>query len=74
MYIIASFSLSSNTEIISTLNDPVRNSSPTKRLVPLVAIVEVFLRLIDNPEYLVESDKTGKEAAHKPEALKKIED
>ncbi len=28
----------------------------------------------DNPEYLVESDKTGKEAAHKPEALKKIED
>ena len=25
----------------------------------------------DNPEYLVESDKTGKEAAHKPEALKK---
>ena len=28
----------------------------------------------DNPEYLVKSDKTGKEAAHKPEALKKIED
>jgi len=28
----------------------------------------------DNPEYLVESSKTGKEAAHKPEALKKIED
>ena len=25
----------------------------------------------DNPEYLVESDKTGKLAAHKPEALKK---
>jgi hypothetical protein len=25
----------------------------------------------DNPEYLVESDKTGKEAAHKPESLKK---
>ena len=24
----------------------------------------------DNPEYLVESDKTGAEAAHKPEALK----
>ena len=24
-----------------------------------------------NPEYLVESDKSGKEAAHKPEALKK---
>jgi hypothetical protein len=23
----------------------------------------------DNPEYLVESSKTGKEAAHKPEAL-----
>lgn len=28
----------------------------------------------DNPEYLVESDKTGKEAAHKPESLKKLED
>ena len=25
----------------------------------------------DNPEYLVESDKTGAEAAHKPESLKK---
>jgi hypothetical protein len=25
----------------------------------------------DNPEYLVESDKTGKQAAHKPGALKK---
>ena len=25
----------------------------------------------DNPEYLVESDKTGKQAAHKPDALKK---
>lgn len=25
----------------------------------------------ENPEYLVESDKTGKQAAHKPEALKK---
>lgn len=25
----------------------------------------------ENPEYLVESDKTGKEAAHKPDALKK---
>ena len=25
----------------------------------------------DNPEYLVESDKTGAEAAHKPGALKK---
>ena len=24
-----------------------------------------------NPEYLVESDKTGKEAAHKPDALEK---
>lgn len=23
-----------------------------------------------NPEYLVESDKTGKQAAHKPDALK----
>ena len=28
----------------------------------------------DNPEYLVESDKTGKQAAHKPDALKKVED
>lgn len=28
----------------------------------------------DEPQYLVESDKTGKEAAHKPEALKKVED
>jgi Hypervirulence associated proteins TUDOR domain len=27
----------------------------------------------DNPEYLVKSDKTGKEAAHKPEALQKID-
>lgn len=27
----------------------------------------------DNPEYLVESEKSGKEAAHKPEALKKSE-
>lgn len=25
----------------------------------------------DNPEYLVKSDKSGKEAAHNPEALKK---
>lgn len=25
----------------------------------------------DNPEYLVKSDKTGAEAAHKPNALKK---
>ncbi|WP_246450630.1 DUF2945 domain-containing protein [Sphingomonas rhizophila] len=25
----------------------------------------------DNPEYLVESDKSGKRAAHKPSALKK---
>lgn len=24
----------------------------------------------ENPEYLVESEKTGKEAAHKPESLK----
>jgi hypothetical protein len=28
----------------------------------------------DNPEYLVESDKTGKEAAHKPEFLKKVKE
>lgn len=26
----------------------------------------------DNPEFLVESDKTGAEAAHKPESFKKI--
>lgn len=26
----------------------------------------------DNPEYLVESEKTGAQAAHKPEALKKL--
>lgn len=26
----------------------------------------------DSPQYLVESDKTGEEAAHKPEALKKL--
>ena len=25
----------------------------------------------ENPEYIVESDKTGAQAAHKPEALKK---
>ena len=25
----------------------------------------------ENPEYLVESEKSGKEAAHKPESLKK---
>ncbi|MBD1861355.1 MULTISPECIES: DUF2945 domain-containing protein [Trichocoleus] len=28
----------------------------------------------EHPEYLVESEKTGKQAAHKPEALKKVED
>lgn len=28
----------------------------------------------DNPEYLVESDKTGKEAAHKPDALEKVDE
>ncbi|MCC5627838.1 DUF2945 domain-containing protein [Nostoc sphaeroides CHAB 2801] len=28
----------------------------------------------DNPEYLVESDRTGKQAAHKPDTLKKIEE
>ena len=27
----------------------------------------------DNPEYLVESEKTGAQAAHKPEALKKTD-
>ncbi len=26
----------------------------------------------ENPEYLVVSDKTGAEAAHKPESLKKV--
>lgn len=28
----------------------------------------------DNPEYFVKSDKTGKEAAHKPDALENIEE
>lgn len=28
----------------------------------------------DNPEYLVESEKTGKQAAHKPDSLKKVEE
>jgi len=28
----------------------------------------------DNPEYLVKSKKSGKEAAHKPESLEKTED
>lgn len=28
----------------------------------------------ENPEYLVESNKTGKEAIHKPESLKKPEE
>lgn len=28
----------------------------------------------DNPEYLVKSNKTGKEAAHKPESLKRQKD
>ncbi|MBW4561243.1 MAG: DUF2945 domain-containing protein [Mojavia pulchra JT2-VF2] len=28
----------------------------------------------ENPEYLVKSDKSGKEAAHKPDALDKIEE
>lgn len=27
----------------------------------------------ENPQYLVESDKSGKEAAHKPESLEKKE-
>lgn len=28
----------------------------------------------DNPEYLVETEKSGKEAAHKPESLKKVKE
>ena len=28
----------------------------------------------DNPEYLVKSEKSGKEAAHKPESLEKAKD
>ncbi|NJM76401.1 MAG: DUF2945 domain-containing protein [Acaryochloridaceae cyanobacterium RU_4_10] len=28
----------------------------------------------DNPQYLVKSNKTGKEAAHKPESLKKVKE
>ena len=27
----------------------------------------------DNPEYLVESEKTGKQAAHKPDSLEKLD-
>lgn len=27
----------------------------------------------ENPEYLVKSEKSGKEAAHKPESLKKVD-
>ena len=26
----------------------------------------------DDPQYIVESDKSGKQAAHKPDALKKV--
>ena len=26
----------------------------------------------DNPEFLIESEKSGKESAHKPETLKKV--
>lgn len=28
----------------------------------------------ENPEYLVKSDKSGKEAAHKPDSLKPVKD
>jgi Hypervirulence associated proteins TUDOR domain len=28
----------------------------------------------ENPEYLVKSEKTGKEAAHKPESLKEVKE
>ncbi len=28
----------------------------------------------DDPQYLVKSDKTGKEAAHKPQSLSQLED
>jgi hypothetical protein len=28
----------------------------------------------DNPRYLVESEKSGKEAAHKPDALNKVQE
>lgn len=28
----------------------------------------------DNPEYLIESEKSGAQSAHKPEALKKVND
>jgi hypothetical protein len=40
-------------------------TSPTKIKDHKVAASE------DHPEYLVESDKSGKQAAHKPESLKK---
>ena len=41
-------------------------TAPTKIKSHIVAASE------DNPEYLVESVKSGKEAAHKPESLKKV--
>lgn len=28
----------------------------------------------DNPEYLIESEKSGAQSAHKPETLKKVKD
>lgn len=40
-------------------------TSPTKIKTHKVAASK------DNPEYIVESDKTGAQAAHKPESLKK---
>lgn len=43
-------------------------TSPTKIKGHEVAASE------ENPEYLVESEKTGKEAAHKPNALEKIDE
>lgn len=43
-------------------------TSPTDIKIHHVAASE------DNPEYLVESEKSGKEAAHKPESLKKVGD
>jgi hypothetical protein len=41
-------------------------TSPTKIKGHKVAASE------DNPEFLVESDKSGEQAAHKPESLRKI--
>jgi hypothetical protein len=45
----------------------------TKKLTAPTAIKEHHVNASpDEPQYLVESDQTGAEAAHKPESLKKM--